>query len=150
MASIFGLSGHPATRWLTVKSCDRVTSHCLYMACTMGSCIFIRQSHVLFFSQIMFLSCVLFIRSHPSPYFTVCTAIPYAHISATRNLVSLLLLQKPLDRPKNKKYIQLINIYKCIKVILQTGWLVDGEMFWQVDQRIKKWRPITNERKDSS
>jgi hypothetical protein len=27
-------------------------------------------------------------------------------------------------------------------MILQTGWLVVGEMFWQGDQRIKKWRPV--------
>jgi hypothetical protein len=26
-------------------------------------------------------------------------------------------------------------------MILKTAWLVEREMFWQGDQRIKKWRP---------
>jgi hypothetical protein len=92
---------------------------------------------VIFFSNNVSKLCI-FIRSRPSPYCTVCIAILYAYSSATHNRVSLLLLRQPL---KNKKYIQLRNIYKCKKVIIQTGWLVDREMFWQGDQRIKKWRP---------
>jgi hypothetical protein len=41
-----------------------------------------------------------------------------------------------INKPKIKN-IQLRNIYKYKKMILQTGWLVDREMFWQGDKRIK-------------